>query len=262
VDELADLMQNSGRDIEATITRIAQMARAVGIHLVLATQRPSVDVITGVLKANIPARIAFAVASQVDSRTILDCAGAEKLLGRGDMLFTCAELAKPKRIQGAFLSEKEVERVVDFLRKEGMPDYNYAITEAEKSGTILDKADEEDDPLLEDAIQIILQSGKASTSLLQRRLKVGYARAARIIDQLEKRDVVGPGEGSKPREVLVTEWPIGGDQTAGTPTAQDDLEEAGVGEELEEPKELEELEELEVNEEISSDETEEEELRP
>ena len=225
IDELADLMTGSGREVEGTIVRIAQMARAVGIHLVLATQRPSVDVITGLIKANFPARIAFAVASQMDSRTILDCAGAEKLLGRGDMLYTSAELSKPKRLQGAYLSDAEIERVVGFLKKEGRPDYNYAITETVRTGTVLDGGDD-DDPLLDEAIQAIIQAGRASTSLLQRRLKIGYGRAARIMDLLEEKGVIGPGEGAKPREVLVTEWPPGGNDFEDVPTAQDDLDEA------------------------------------
>ncbi|MBI4598797.1 DNA translocase FtsK [Candidatus Uhrbacteria bacterium] len=207
VDELADLMAASGHEVEATIVRIAQMARAVGIHLVLATQRPSVDVITGVIKANFPARIAFAVASQTDSRTILDCAGAEKLLGRGDMLFTSAELSKPVRIQGAYVSEEEVKRVVAHLRLEGMPDYNYAVTEREKTGIVLDGSDG-DDPLLDDAAVAVIQAGRASTSLLQRRLKIGYGRAARVLDILEDRGVIGPPDGSKPREILVDHWPL------------------------------------------------------
>jgi S-DNA-T family DNA segregation ATPase FtsK/SpoIIIE len=222
IDELADLMTGSGREVEATIVRIAQMARAVGIHLVLATQRPSVDVITGLIKANIPARIAFAVASQMDSRTILDCAGAEKLLGRGDMLYTSAEMSKPKRLQGAYLSDAEIERVVSFLKQEGTPEYNYAITETSRSGTVLDDGGD-DDPLLDEAVQSMIQAGRASTSLLQRRLKIGYGRAARIMDLLEEKGIIGPGEGSKPREVLVTEWPRGGGDV---PTAQDDLNEA------------------------------------
>jgi S-DNA-T family DNA segregation ATPase FtsK/SpoIIIE len=238
IDELADLMSASGREVEAAIVRIAQMARATGIHLVLATQRPSVDVITGLIKANIPARLAFSVASQTDSRTILDLSGAEKLLGRGDMLFTSPELSKPKRLQGPFVSEEEVSRVVEFLKKENVPDYNYAITEQQKSGTIFGNTDDDDDPLLEDAIRVILESRKASTSLLQRRIKVGYARAARIIDLLEEKGVVGPGEGAKPREVLIDEWPVGGgpafgrdpanggDLTEGLPTAENDYEEA------------------------------------
>ncbi|MBI2551333.1 DNA translocase FtsK 4TM domain-containing protein [Candidatus Uhrbacteria bacterium] len=207
IDELADLMAVSGREVEATITRIAQMSRAVGIHLVLATQRPSVDVITGVIKANIPARIAFAVASQVDSRTILDCSGAEKLLGRGDMLFSSAELSKPKRIQGAYVSEEEVGRVVDFLKKQGAPDYNYSVTEVARSSTVMGDDGEAEDPLFEEAVEAILQAQKASTSFLQRRLRIGYSRAARLIDLLEDQGVIGAGEGAKPREVIVDSWP-------------------------------------------------------
>ncbi len=235
IDELADLMTGSGREVEGAVVRIAQMARAVGIHLVLATQRPSVDVITGLIKANIPARIAFAVASQMDSRTILDCAGAEKLLGRGDMLYTSAELSKPKRLQGAYLSDAEIERVVSFLKKEGVPDYNHAIIETARTGTVLDDGGD-GDPLLDEAIQAIIQAGRASTSLLQRRLKIGYGRAARIMDLLEEHGVIGPGEGAKPREVLVTEWPPGGGDIEAMPTAQDDLDEAGEVDEAEEDK--------------------------
>lgn len=228
IDELADLMSTSGREVESTIVRIAQMSRAVGIHLVLATQRPSVDVITGTIKANIPARIAFSVASQTDSRTILDVSGAEKLLGRGDMLFWSADLSKPKRLQGPFVSEEEVTRVVDALKKEGVPDYNYAITEAQKGTTIFGPGglDGDGDALLEDAIKVVIESGKASTSLLQRRLKVGYGRAARIMDLMEENGVIGPGDGAKPREVLVEEWPPGGMADEAMPTAQDDLDEA------------------------------------
>lgn len=208
IDELADLMSTSRNEVEGSIVRIAQMARAVGIHLILATQRPSVDVITGLIKANIPARIAFAVASQIDSRTILDAAGAEKLLGRGDMLYSAAELGKPKRLQGPYVSDAEIERVVKFLRQVGEPDYNYTITEKQKTGSVLDMMDDDDnDPVLEDAIQIVLEAGKCSTSLLQRRLKLGYARAARIVDLLEQNGIVGPGDGAKPREILITEWP-------------------------------------------------------
>ncbi|MBM5789601.1 DNA translocase FtsK [Candidatus Parcubacteria bacterium] len=225
IDELADLMSSSGREVEGAIVRIAQMARAVGIHLVLATQRPSVDVITGLIKANIPGRVAFAVASQTDSRTILDQSGAEKLLGRGDMLFTSAELAKPKRLQGAFVSSGELERVVSYLKQKGEPDYNMAITEITKAGTVFDDPDGSD-PLLEECIQVAIQAGKASTSLLQRRLRIGYGRAARIMDLLEQAGVIGAADGSKPREVLVTEWPIGGDLKEGMPTAQDEYEEA------------------------------------
>ena len=227
IDELADLMATSGRDVEATIVRIAQMARAVGIHLVLATQRPSVDVITGTIKANIPARIAFSVASQTDSRTILDVAGAEKLLGRGDMLYWSAELSKPKRLQGPYVSEDEVGRIVDALKKEGAPDYNHAVTEAARSATVLGGGSDEEEPLLDEAVQAIIEAGRASTSLLQRRLKVGYGRAARIMDLLEEKCVIGPGEGAKPREVLVTSWPPD-DGAEGIPTADADYAEAAA----------------------------------
>jgi S-DNA-T family DNA segregation ATPase FtsK/SpoIIIE len=214
IDELADLMSASGHEVEATIVRIAQMARAAGIHLIIATQRPSVDVITGLIKANFPARIAFAVASQTDSRTILDCAGAEKLLGRGDMLFTSAELSKPVRLQGAYVSESEVGRVVGHLKHESIPDYNYTVTQLERGAGVFDSGGE-NDPLLDDAAQAVIQAGRASTSLLQRRLKVGYGRAARILDILEERGVVGGPDGSKPREVLVEEWPLAGGSDEG-----------------------------------------------
>lgn len=225
IDELADLMSQSGREVEATIVRIAQMARAVGIHLVLATQRPSVDVITGLIKANVPGRIAFAVASQTDSRTILDMSGAEKLLGRGDMLFTCAELAKPKRIQGAYASSEEIERVVAFLRQKGEPDYNLAITEITKAGTVFNNVGD-DEPLFDQGVDLVLKAGKASTSFLQRHLKIGYSRAARMIDLMEEAGVVGPGEGAKPREILVESWPPGDDFKEAMPTADDDYIEA------------------------------------
>lgn len=207
IDELADLMSQSKRDVEAVIVRIAQMARAAGIHLILATQRPSVDVITGTIKANIPTRLAFAVASQVDSKTILDVGGADKLLGRGDMLISTPELSKPKRAQGAYVAESEIERVVAFLKEESEPDYNYQITEAGNGsgGVSLDPSDS--DTLLDDAIEIAVDAGKVSTSFLQRRMKIGYSRAARIVDLMEKLGIVGPADGAKPREVLVSEWP-------------------------------------------------------
>ncbi len=257
IDELADLMATSGREVEATIVRIAQMARAVGIHLVLATQRPSVDVITGTIKANIPARIAFSVASQTDSRTILDVSGAEKLLGRGDMLYWSAELSKPKRLQGPYVSEDEVGRIVDALKKEGAPDYNHAVTEASRSATVMGGGSDAEEPLLDEAVQAIIEAGRASTSLLQRRLKVGYGRAARIMDLLEEKGVIGPGEGAKPREVLVTSWPPD-DGVEGMPTAQDDLDEAE-----EKPKkhldEEEETEDADEEEETEEDEEGEEE---
>lgn len=208
IDELADLMSASGHEIEGTIVRIAQVARAVGIHLVLATQRPSVDVITGLIKANFPSRIAFAVASQTDSRTILDCAGAEKLLGRGDMLYTSAELSKPVRLQGAYVSENEINKIVQHLKREETPDYNYAVLEKEKTGSIFDGANDggDSDPMINEAAKIVIQAGRASTSLLQRRLKIGYGRAARILDILEKHGVIGPPDGSKPREILSNNW--------------------------------------------------------
>jgi S-DNA-T family DNA segregation ATPase FtsK/SpoIIIE len=206
VDELADLMAVAQADVEAAIVRLAQMARAVGIHLVLATQRPSVDIITGLIKANITSRIAFAVASQIDSRTILDSSGAEKLLGNGDMLYTSAEFNKPKRIQGAFIGEKEVKKVVDFFKVQtGAVIYNESILEKPKRALGIPGmeggGDDDDDPLLEEATEEVKRAGKASASLLQRRLRVGYARAARILDIMEGKGIIGPGEGAKPREV-------------------------------------------------------------
>lgn len=205
IDELSDLMSASASEVEGPIVRLAQMSRAVGIHLILATQRPSVDVITGLIKANIPGRIAFAVASATDSRTILDQQGAEKLLGRGDMLYSTAELPTPKRLQGAFVSEKEIGQVVDFIKSRYEPaDYDYSVTERQGSGgTIFSGGGSDDgDELLPAAKEEILRSGKASASLLQRRLKVGYARAARILDLLEEEGFIGPANGSKPREIL------------------------------------------------------------
>lgn len=207
IDELADLMAARGKELEGMIVRLAQMARAVGIHLVLATQRPSVEVITGLIKANITSRIAFQVASQVDSRTILDSAGAEKLLGQGDMLFVTSEFTKPRRIQGAYVSEKEVKRVVEWISRE-----NESIQREEMSQDDLGKRaleglesgmSDEDDPLYEEAKRQVVESGKASASLLQRRLKIGYARAARLLDILEERGIVGPADGAKPREVYL-----------------------------------------------------------
>lgn len=205
VDELADIMLFSPVEVEDSITRIAQMSRATGIHMFLATQRPSVDVITGLIKANIPCRLAFAVSSQVDSRVILDTQGAEKLLGRGDMLYLPPEQAKPMRIQGAFVSEKEVNALAGFLKKQGVdPQYTEEVTSMPKPGTTsIAGVDGDFDELFADAVRAVCQYERASASLLQRRLSVGYARAARIIDQLESAGVVGPADGSKPREVLV-----------------------------------------------------------
>jgi S-DNA-T family DNA segregation ATPase FtsK/SpoIIIE len=205
IDELADIMLFSPVEVEDAITRIAQMSRATGIHMILATQRPSVDVITGLIKANIPCRIAFAVASQVDSRVILDTQGAEKLLGRGDMLFLPPEQAKPIRIQGAFVSDKETNALVSFLKNQGVsPQYTEEVTSMTKaSGGQYPGIAGETDPFFAEAVREICQYERASASLLQRRLKIGYARAARIIDQLESAGVVGRQEGSKAREVLV-----------------------------------------------------------
>ena len=211
IDELADFMAARGREMEAGIVRLAQMSRAVGIHLILATQRPSVEVITGLIKANITSRITFQVASQVDSRTVLDMAGAEKLLGLGDMLFISAEKVKPRRVQGVFISEKEVKRVVKFIASNSelleREDISKEI-EAEASKSLneaLEKSEflTEEDPLYEEAKRVVIEARKASASLLQRRLRIGYARAARLIDTLEERNIVGPGEGAKPREVYI-----------------------------------------------------------
>jgi DNA segregation ATPase FtsK/SpoIIIE, S-DNA-T family len=209
IDELADLMMLAARDVEALIVRLAQKARAVGIHLALATQRPSVDVITGLIKANIPARIAFTVASQVDSRTILDQAGAEKLLGSGDMLMQTPELSKPKRIQGAFVSDDEVVKVTDHLRMQRPPEYDPEIIAQPvqlngKGGIVMDFDGGGDDDMYKDAVRVVCESGKASASLLQRRLRVGYARAARLIETMEEQGIIGPADGARPRDVLIS----------------------------------------------------------
>jgi S-DNA-T family DNA segregation ATPase FtsK/SpoIIIE len=205
IDELADIMLFSPVEVEDAITRIAQLSRATGIHMILSTQRPSVDVITGLIKANIPCRTAFAVASQVDSRVILDSQGAEKLLGRGDMLYLPPERAKPTRIQGAFISDSDINSLVSFLKNQGVaPQYTEEVTSMAKPGmTTIAGVSEELDELFKDAVGVVCQYDRASASLLQRRLSIGYARAARIVDQLEAAGVVGPQDGSKPREVLV-----------------------------------------------------------
>ncbi len=208
IDELADLMAMAASEVESGIIRLAQMARAVGIHLIVATQRPSVEVITGLMKANIPGRMAFSVASLVDSRTILDMSGAEKLLGRGDMLLLTADLSTPKRIQGAYVSEEEMKRVVDYLKGDEPPEYDESIvtkgnhTAGGGTMSLFGGPSDDQDPLFDDAKKIILESGKASASLLQRRMKVGYARAARLLDELEEAGIVGPSDGAKPREVF------------------------------------------------------------
>jgi S-DNA-T family DNA segregation ATPase FtsK/SpoIIIE len=205
IDELADLMMVAAKEVEDSICRIAQLARAAGIHLIVATQRPEANVVTGLIKANITNRIAFNVASSIDSRVILDQPGAEKLVGLGDMLFSTPAWAKPKRIQGCYVSEPEIEAVVNHLKQQAEPDYHTEIlhlkvTQGASGG--MDGADE-DDPLIWEAADITVTSGLGSTSMLQRRLKVGYARAGRIMDMLESKGIVGPPDGSKPREVMV-----------------------------------------------------------
>ncbi|MDP3836533.1 MAG: DNA translocase FtsK 4TM domain-containing protein [bacterium] len=209
IDELADFMMTSGKEMEAAIIRLAQMSRAVGIHLILATQRPSVDVITGLIKANVPARIAFSVTSLVDSKTILDMSGAEKLLGQGDMLLTTAELSKPKRIQGAYVSDQEINDIISFIKeKSGEADYLEGVTDRQKvggnAGVGMDGTHGDEDELMSEAQEIIIKAGKASTSLLQRRLSIGYGRAAKILDMLEDAGVISPSNGSKPREILIS----------------------------------------------------------
>ena len=199
VDELADLMMVASSDVEDSITRLAQMARAAGIHLIIATQRPSVDVITGVIKANIPSRIAFAVSSMTDSRTILDMGGAEKLLGRGDMLFLPVGSSKPVRVQGAFLSDEEVEEVVNYVIGQQKAQYQEEMIPED----VPENTSEVEDDLYGDAVDLVVEMQTASVSMLQRRFRIGYSRAARLIDEMELRGVVGPYEGSKPRTVLV-----------------------------------------------------------
>lgn len=210
IDELADLMMMAARDVEALIVRIAQKARAAGIHLILATQRPSVDVITGLIKANVPARIAFTTASQVDSRTIIDQVGAEKLLGRGDMLFLTSEMPKPKRVQAAFIGDNETAKVTSFITEQQAPNYNDEVVsqpvQIGKGGVVADMAatSEADSDMFRDAVHVVIENKKASTSLLQRRLRIGYGRAARLIEEMEEQGIIGQADGSRPREVLVS----------------------------------------------------------
>ena len=208
IDELADLMLVAAKDLDNLIVSIAQMARAVGIHLVLATQRPSVNVITGTIKANVPTRIALYTSSQIDSRTIIDSAGAEKLLGNGDMLFSSPSFVKPKRVQGVYISDDEVTKVVKYLKAQREPQYNEEVlAQSAKSTGIAGMGggmEGEDEELFESAAELVLQNGKASATLFQTRLRVGYPKAARLIDLLEDRGVIGPADGSRPREVLIS----------------------------------------------------------
>ena len=207
IDELADLMMTAPDDIEESISRLAQMARAAGIHMVLATQRPSVNVITGSIKANVPSRISFAVGSQIDSRTILDMAGAEKLLGKGDMLFAPIGANKPIRIQGAFISDDEVEKLVEFVKAQREPEYDNTVTQEAEKEAEKESAEDNDvyrDELLERAVNLVMESGQASVSMLQRRFRIGYTRAARLVDTMEDLKIVGPSMGSKAREILMS----------------------------------------------------------
>jgi S-DNA-T family DNA segregation ATPase FtsK/SpoIIIE len=208
IDELADLMMLERANVEECITRLAQMARAVGMHLVLATQRPSVDVITGIIKANFPSRISFRVATRVDSRTVLDCMGAEHLLGKGDMLFLPPGSSRLTRVHGAYVTESETTDVVEFWKNQATPDYDESFLlappseEGEEESEDVEEFDGEQDPRYEEALRVVLEMGKASTSTLQRRLRLGYGRAARILDMMHREGIIGPPDGSKPREVL------------------------------------------------------------
>ena len=224
IDELADLMMRDGRTVEDSIVRLAQKARATGIHLVLATQRPSVNVVTGLIKANFPSRIAFAMASQIDSRTIIDAPGAEDLIGRGDMLFQPSDLPRPIRLQGVFVSDREVRAVTAHWRAEAEPHYDLSIVEddEESSGSVEEVADTDADRLLPDAVGVIQEYDRASASLLQRRLKIGYARAARIIDQLEERGYIGAFDGSNARQVLRRDGGGAGHSRAAEAVDEDD----------------------------------------
>ena len=210
IDELADLMMAAPNEVEDSICRLAQMARAAGMHLVVATQRPSVDVVTGLIKANIPSRIALTVSNGVDSRTILDSVGAEKLLGQGDMLFSPIGAQKPMRIQGCFVSDSEIESIVNYVKKTKESEYDTAIMDEIEKNAVAEHTGEENgdsdssDPMMNEAIKCVVEAGQASTSLLQRRLRLGYARAGRLIDEMEQMGIVGPHEGSKPRAVLMT----------------------------------------------------------
>jgi S-DNA-T family DNA segregation ATPase FtsK/SpoIIIE len=206
IDELADLMMLSSREVEIALTRLAQMARAAGIHLMLATQRPSVDVLTGIIKANFPTRLTFQVSSKVDSRTIIDTIGAENLLGNGDMLFLPPGTAKLQRIHGAYISEAELARIIAFLKQQGKPEYDEEVTETAALDTAGSDAEQEYDERYDDAVALIAKTKQASISMIQRHLRIGYNRAARIIETMEKEGIVGPADGAKPRDVLITSF--------------------------------------------------------
>jgi len=265
IDELADLMMVAPKEVEAAIIRLAQMARAVGIHLIIATQRPSVNVITGLIKANIPSRIAFSVASLTDSRTILDSSGAEKLLGNGDMLYIGAELSKPRRIQGALITDEEINAVTDFLREHGDPDYDDAVTERKQNlaggGSGSFEMDEEERDVQE-AVRTVVKAKRASATLLQSRMRIGFAKASRILDTLEERGIIGEQNSSKPREVLITEEELKASMAdpIETPRVEEYEEEEEMDEEEVEDDEEEEIEEddeeTEDDEEIDEEEDE------
>ena len=244
IDELADLMLVAAKEVEESICRVAQMGRAAGVHLVIATQRPSADVITGLMKANIPSRIAFAVASSLESRIILDTTGAEKLVGKGDMLYAPLGAGKPQRVQGCFISPEEIDEVVQFVKSSGEAQYSdeviakieESIQEKDKSGSakggaVSEPAGDDGDELLPAAVEVVLETGQASVSMLQRRLKLGYSRAARLVDQMEERGIVGPFEGSKPRQLLITRAQWQEMQLGGVPLAEDPNEECPFPEE-------------------------------
>ena len=252
IDELADLMMVAPNEVEDAICRLAQMARAAGMHLIIATQRPSVDVVTGIIKANVPSRIAFTVSSQVDSRTILDMGGAEKLLGKGDMLYFPIGESKPVRVQGTFVTDKEIEAVVEFIKKNNNAKYNTDVMETlEKANAPASQPQEESDcdELLTDAIELAVSMGQASASMIQRKFKVGYARAGRIIDQMEERGIVSGYDGSKPRQTLISkeEWEEMKEQGEEV-SYEEDYEEEYVEEQSYEQEEIE-TEELEYEEE-------------
>ena len=258
IDELADLMQIAAKEVEAAIIRLAQMARAIGIHLVLATQRPSTNVITGLIKANITSRIAFSVASNIDSRTIIDASGAEKLLGNGDMLFITAELSHPKRVQGSFISEEEINEVTDYIKDKAEPEYKDEVIEKTSSfvSGLAPDGGEYDDELTLDAKEVVIKAGKASATLLQRRLRVGYARAARLLDILESMGIVGPAEGAKPREVLLSQEELEENFSSGLD--EEELEDDGQAE-IEDFEEEDEEEESEEEDDVEYEEEDEEE---